>query len=288
MGFHGTSNTMMAEIAESFVDAVFIINSEGIITGCNQAAMGLFGYKESELIGQNVAMLMPQPHKNLHNHYLQRYIEKGEAHIIGYGRVVTAVRKDGSTFSGHLAISEHFVRGEYLFSGVIRDQTNEIAMRLELEQQLTESSILLNSLSAIIKTKDPNQGLKEVLSIICKALTLPGSCGWFKFHGEGHQDSWVSHAESEKLLGVIDQWLLTLDTKKLIENTEGERFHIISKELPAPNIRNIAVFIPQHSSNTELGIAFFTSSRCPSLNPYFHLINTLANHWLEHYFGIGD
>ena len=94
----------------------------------------MFGYSEAEAVGQNVKMLMPAPYRSEHDGYLQRYLQTGEAKIIGYGRVVTGRGKDGATFPMELAIGEARVNGRRIFTGFVRDLTSRHKMEEELRQ----------------------------------------------------------------------------------------------------------------------------------------------------------
>ena len=79
------------------------------------------GYRLDELIGSNVSVFMPSPHREQHGHYVSRYLESGEARIIGIGREVRGVRKDGSVFPLDLAVSRIDHLG--MFCGIMRDIT---------------------------------------------------------------------------------------------------------------------------------------------------------------------
>ncbi len=117
------------------VDGIVIIDGLGVIEQFNPAAERLFGYRADEVIGQNVRMLMPEPYRTGHDHYLSAYRETGRARIIGIGREVEGLRKDGSTFPMELSVGESRVGGRRLFAGIVRD----ITQRKETERRLRES-----------------------------------------------------------------------------------------------------------------------------------------------------
>ena len=100
-------------------EAIINIDRRGIITNVNPATEQMFGYTPEELVGQNVSILMPTPFKDEHDGYIARYLETGEARMIGIGRDVVGRRKDGSTFPIALAVSDVARLG--LFTGIIRD-----------------------------------------------------------------------------------------------------------------------------------------------------------------------
>ena len=80
--------------------------SQGSITSFSAAAESLFGYSEAEVLGSNVSMLMPSPHREAHDGYLRRYLQTGEKRIIGIGRVVEGQRRDGTLFPMELSVGE--------------------------------------------------------------------------------------------------------------------------------------------------------------------------------------
>jgi PAS domain S-box-containing protein len=107
------------------LESMIVIDESGIMERVNPAAERALGYSADELIGRNVSMLMPQPHAELHDSYLQRYLETGVPRIIGIGRELTARRKDGTEFPIHLGVAEQRFRGYRRFTGTIRDISRE-------------------------------------------------------------------------------------------------------------------------------------------------------------------
>jgi PAS domain S-box-containing protein len=129
------SEAALRQIMDNVLDAIITICEEGIISSFNPAAEKIFGFKAKEVIGKNVKILMPQPFKREHDGYLTRYKKTKTPHIIGSGREVEGQRKDGSTFSMELAVSEHSMDDMGVFTGVIRD----ITKRKIAEDALRES-----------------------------------------------------------------------------------------------------------------------------------------------------
>ncbi len=116
-------------------DAIITIDHLARIESFNTAAESMFGYAAGDVIGKNVHVLMPEPYRSEHDGYMHRYQETGEKRIIGIGREVIGLRKDGTTFPIELAVAEVELGDQRRFTGFIRD----ITKRREAEDQLRNS-----------------------------------------------------------------------------------------------------------------------------------------------------
>ena len=126
----------MRSIIKAAVDAIVTIDDRGNIESANPATERMFGFSEGELLGHNVSILMPEPYRSEHDRYLSQYLKTGTAKVIGIGREVTAMRKDGTTFPISLSVSEVESSEGRIFTGIIHDLTN----RRNLERQIVEAS----------------------------------------------------------------------------------------------------------------------------------------------------
>jgi PAS domain S-box-containing protein len=128
----------MRSVVNHVIDGIITIDEHGNVESFNPAAEKLFGYKRSEVIGQNVKILMPEPYHGEHDHYIANYLRTGEAKIIGIGREVVGRRKDGSTFPMELAVSEFHIGSRRFFTGIVRDITERTRLEQELRQRLND------------------------------------------------------------------------------------------------------------------------------------------------------
>jgi len=122
----------LQSILDTVPEAMIVIDERGVIQSFSSAAERLFGLRAAEALGQNVDTLMPEPYRENHDAYLQRYLSTGERRIIGIGRVVVGQRRDGSTFPMELAVGEMKSGDRRFFTGFIRDLT---------ERQMTEARL---------------------------------------------------------------------------------------------------------------------------------------------------
>lgn len=111
-------------IVDNMVDGVIAIDQRGTIASFNFAAERIFGRRAEEVVGKNISMLMPSPHREAHDGYLQRFIATGEARVIGIRRELEGQRADGSLFPLELAVSQITRMGQPMYVGMVRDITD--------------------------------------------------------------------------------------------------------------------------------------------------------------------
>jgi two-component system, LuxR family, sensor kinase FixL len=169
-----TSEATWRSVVDSAVDGIIVIDAAGRIEFINRAAERLFGYTASEVVGRNVTVLMPAPYHEEHDGYLARYLQTGIPKIIGMGREVVGLRKDGTTCPVHLSVGEMSIGGARKFTGILHDLT----ARVRIEEQLRERTALarLGEMAAVIahEVKNPLAAIRGVIQIIGGRLP-PGS-----------------------------------------------------------------------------------------------------------------
>ncbi|WP_114940699.1 PAS domain-containing sensor histidine kinase [Mucilaginibacter endophyticus] len=158
------SAALLNAIIENAIDGIITIDERGLIESINPSACKLFQYTPAEVTGKNVSMLMPPPDRNNHDEYINRYQNTGRAHIIGIGREVTGLRKDGSQFPFRLAVSEVKYSGRKIYTGFIHD----ISREKEAEEQLKdyashlEDEVHERTQSLQLSVKELQQAKEEV------------------------------------------------------------------------------------------------------------------------------
>lgn len=131
-------------ILETAADAIITIDERGIIEDFNPAAEGIFGYRRAEAVGQNVSLLMDEPHRTRHDGYIANYLATGHAHVIGIDREVVGRRKSGELFPMELAIAEVKLTDGRRFSGIVRDVSERRRAGEERRRLLAEFQALFN------------------------------------------------------------------------------------------------------------------------------------------------
>lgn len=119
-------------VLETAVDAIVVTDEHGLIHHFNKSATRIFGYTEEEVLGRNVSMLMPEPHRSAHDSYIRHYLDTGETKIMGVGRELDGLRKDGTLVPLDLQIGEWRLGLMRMFTGTMRD----ISLRRAREEAL--------------------------------------------------------------------------------------------------------------------------------------------------------
>ncbi|HRP85990.1 MAG TPA: PAS domain S-box protein [Gammaproteobacteria bacterium] len=124
----------LSALLDATPDAVILINGDGVIESFNPGAERVFGYSAAEIVGRNVALLMPTPFRAGHDGYIQRYQQTGEARFMLAPREVEACRKDGTVFPAEVSVGRVGDEGTTSFIGIIRDISARIAAEARLHQ----------------------------------------------------------------------------------------------------------------------------------------------------------
>jgi two-component system sensor kinase FixL len=153
---------LLRAVVETSPDGLITIDEHCLIESVNPAAERMFGYPAEEVIGRNVACLMPSPYREEHDAYVARYLRTGERRIIGIGREVLGQRKDGSIFPLELAVGEVQAVGRRIFAGFVRD----VSARERAEQRLRELQAELVHVSRL-------SAMGEMASALAHELNQP-------------------------------------------------------------------------------------------------------------------
>lgn len=165
-------------VVEHMVDCVVTTDEKGKILSANSVMEKLFGYSPSEAIGQNIAIIVPEPDRSQHQAYMEHYCRTGRGqeyvgsgHGVGRGREVEGVHKNGELIPVYLAVSEYFVGSERHFTGVMRDIREHVRIMKDLEQARNDAeqanrakSAFLAAMSHEIRT--PMNGVIGMIDVL--------------------------------------------------------------------------------------------------------------------------
>ena len=167
---------ILSSVLETVTDGVICINSSGIIVRFNHAAELIFEWTASEILGQNLSLLMPIEHSLKHQQYINDYMTTGVKKVIGIGRRLYGLKKDRTKFPIHLSLSEVNENGELLFTGIIHDLTAQVRekdKRRAIEKQKNDELQAVANLLDAEKTRISNL-LSEMLPLSVSAQLLKG------------------------------------------------------------------------------------------------------------------
>jgi PAS domain S-box-containing protein len=147
-------------VVDTATDAILTMSTNGLISSFNPAAERIFGYSAGEVIRQPLRTLMPERFREPHEAGFRRYLEGGEAHVVGKGPVELAgLRKNGEEFPLELSLGEMREEDDILFTGTIRDVTE----RKRAEETLHKESAVLQLLEMVALTANEAPSLEEAM-----------------------------------------------------------------------------------------------------------------------------
>lgn len=231
------SEQRVRSIMNSAADGIITINEQGVVESCNGVAAMMFGYGSKEIIGNNVSLLMPSPYCEEHDQYLENYLHTGQAAVIGNRREVEGQRKGGTRFPMDLHVSEVLIGTHRLFTGIIRDLT---------EQKRAEKRMRgLHAVAAVLaESPSIERARPKILQAICETLDWDIGVFW-------------GHDPESNTLRCMEVWHKPLDRVDEFAAMKKELTYGLGEGLPGrvweageliwiPNLINDALFSRQH------------------------------------------
>jgi PAS domain S-box-containing protein len=118
-------------LLESAPDAMVIVDEQGAIVFVNARAEELFQYSRSELVGNDVEMLLPRALRTRHVLRRSEFTADPKARAMGAGMDLLARRKDGTEFLAEISLSPLHTDNGLLISTSIRDISQQLLRQLE-------------------------------------------------------------------------------------------------------------------------------------------------------------
>jgi len=165
------SEARLRAVLDGAKDAVISIDERGVVQSINAAGLRMFAYDRNEIVGRNVAMLMPADIADRHDASLENFLLTGEAKVIGVGRETTARRKDGAQFPIDLTVIEAKYERGRLFVGFLRDLSERHKIRARIDELQEQRLSAIGGLAASM-AHELNQPLAAAENYIASALRL--------------------------------------------------------------------------------------------------------------------
>ena len=186
------SDATIKGVVDTANDAFITIDEGGIIESVNAAGLKIFGYTESEIVGENVKMLMPNQFSREHDSYLINYLTTSNKKVIGKGREVIALHKDGREFPAYLHVGEiKLANGTSKFSGIVRDITEQKTYEAEIQRQNDELDLQAknkSNVAALYEVMSGDQDISEfganILRFVAEIFNIQIGLLYFVDHTE--------------------------------------------------------------------------------------------------------
>jgi diguanylate cyclase (GGDEF)-like protein/PAS domain S-box-containing protein len=187
-----------AALVDALADGIVVINGQGVIARANPAVCAMFGYNESDLVGQNVAVLMTSDDASKHDHFLKSYLDTGRANIIGLGREVVGRHISGQTMWLDLSVTPAHINHEQMFVGFLRDITE----RKEAQKMYDSNTRIMRSVNRALSNVI-NEGLttREVFNAALEDL-LDVTESEYGFIGEILHDENVPYLKTHAITNI--------------------------------------------------------------------------------------
>ncbi|MFA5982632.1 MAG: PAS domain S-box protein [Methylococcaceae bacterium] len=229
------SAELIQTILNTVVDGIITMRSEGsIIEAINPATEQMFGYDESELIGQNLSLLIPELIPGTGINSLENYFNTEQA--ISFRGEVLGLRKDASRFPLEISVSGMSIGGQRYFTGILRNisarkqieanqqQLNQRLRDLQVyTRSLFESNIdalMTTDLSGIIT--DVNQQMETLTGY--KREELIGTSFKIYFTDPGRAQAGIDRVLDEKKITNYELIVCAQDGKKTVVSYNATPF----------------------------------------------------------------
>ncbi len=158
------SNEAFREIFQSMTEGIIVIDKSGKILVANRVAEEMFGYKQNELSGKDLEVLLPEEYKSGHVKLRDNFNKNPSPRRMGHGRDLKALKKDGKEFPVEISLSYSQTEDSFIAIAFISDiswrKNSEEAMKRSEEQLIVYASELERKVKA--RTEDLNSSIQEL------------------------------------------------------------------------------------------------------------------------------
>jgi two-component system sensor kinase FixL len=165
---------LLSAIIENAIDGIITIDELGKVESINPSACRIFGYLPVEVIGENITKIMPLPEKGEDDEYLNNYKRREIAKMIGVGREVEGLQKDGTVFPFRLGLSQVQYSGRSIYTGFIHDLSKEKAAEIKVKEYTEDLELQVQerTKSLIATVKALEQAKEDVSTMLAKEKEL--------------------------------------------------------------------------------------------------------------------
>ena len=217
-------------LLENADEGIISIDAEGTIEIFNPGAERMFQYAQADVLGKNISILMPEPYASEHGHYVQRYLQTGEQHLIGTARELTGLRRNGEIFPMEIRVSEFRLQDQRKFIGIMHDITERKAIEAKI--------VHLAHYDAL--TDLPNRRLIQdrIAQSIARAHRIKSQFAvlFIDLNQFKKVNDTLGHAAGDILLKTVAQRLThTLRAEDTVGRQSGDEFIVVLANISAPD-----------------------------------------------------
>ena len=110
-------------VVQSAGDAIILTDEYGRIVFWNLGAETIFGYREDEVIGASIELLVPEAYRERHRIGFERHRLTGRSQLVGKTIELEGMKKDNSIFPIELSLASWTSGEGTYFTAIIRDIT---------------------------------------------------------------------------------------------------------------------------------------------------------------------
>lgn len=183
-------------VVETARDAVVTIDESHRILFFNRAAEAMFGYSKEEVLGKDLSIIIPPPHKEVHRQYVQRYVETRKGRFINHTVDLTAQRRWGEEFPISISFSVAELGGRLLMTAMMRDMSEmkEMERRLIHNERLASIGQALSFVTH--EVKNPLVVIGGFARSLLRQAGLPQ---------EGREKLEIISSEVQRLEGLLQE-----------------------------------------------------------------------------------
>ncbi len=224
------SELRFRSVAQSAADAFVSADSAGNIVYWNTAAANIFGYKESEVLGRPLTVLMPARYWEDHESGLARLNASGESRLIGKTVELQGLKRDGTEFPVELSLATWTVGERNYYTGILRDITERKRAEQELRESEERLSSFINNIPNSIYLKDTEGRYVLVNDSAMKQYGLPKNRligkTVYDIHPKGEADATVKQDREVLKQGV------PIEAERELTYPDGSKHNIIAVKFP--------------------------------------------------------
>lgn len=120
-------------VTHSAIDGIITVDGAGIIVDWNRGAEKIFGYPESEILGQPVIRLIPSRYRDRHLAGMSRRQADERPQVIGKTVELEGLRKDMSEVPIELSLAQWETAGARFYTAILRDISERKQYQEDLE-----------------------------------------------------------------------------------------------------------------------------------------------------------